>query len=128
MKNDILFRGIRQDNHEYVEGYYCKYPHKFSEFLNDYILVLEYDAETETAICMAYQVDSESVERFTGTNDRDNIKIFEGDIVSAYKNNDVLFTEVVTFRNGCFWFGNWSWIEFLNVFRNIKVIGNTYTS
>lgn len=128
MKNDILFRGIRQDNHEYVEGYYCKYPHKFSEFLNDYILVLEYDAETETAICMAYQVDSESVERFTGTNDRDNIKIFEGDIVSAYKNNDVLFTEVVTFRKGCFWFGNWSWIEFLNVFRNIKVIGNTYTS
>lgn len=62
MKNDILFRGIRMDNHEWVEGYYCKYPHKFSEFLNDYILVLEYDAETETAICMTYQIDSESVE------------------------------------------------------------------
>ncbi len=128
MKSDIIFRGIRQDNHEWVEGYYCKYPHKFSGLLNDYIFVSEYDAETETGTCTAYHVDSESIGQFTGTTDRDNIKIFEGDIVSAYKQGDVLFTEVVTFRNGSFWFGNWTWIEFLNVFRNIRIIGNTYTS
>lgn len=47
MEQDVVFRGIRKDNHEYVEGYYCKYPHKLSGFLNDYIVVLEYDAETK---------------------------------------------------------------------------------
>ena len=32
----------------------------------------------------------------------------------------------VTFRNGSFHWGNWTWGEFLNKFRYILVVGNIF--
>ena len=73
-----------------------------------------------------YEVIPESVGQYTGLIDQKGVKIFKGDIVSAYKNNNVPFTNVITFKKGCFLFGNWNWVEFLNIFRNVEVIGNIY--
>lgn len=68
----------------------------------------------------------ETIGQCTGTPDKNGKFVFGGDIVKAYRHNEIPYTEVVTFRDGCFWFGSWNWVEFLNVFRNIEVIGNIH--
>lgn len=68
----------------------------------------------------------ETIVQYTGTSDKDHKKIFECDIVRAYKHNEEPFIAVVTKRDGCFWFGNWNWCEFLNIFRNYEIIGNVF--
>lgn len=67
-----------------------------------------------------YEVDAEIL-LFTGLND-----IYEGDIVEAYKHNETRFVHEIVWRSGVLYFGNWNWIEFQNIFRNIKVIGNKF--
>lgn len=72
------------------------------------------------------EVDHKTFGQYTGTPDKNKNKIFEHDIVKAFKNNEEPFVAVVTKRNGCFWFGNWNWCEFLDKFRNYEVIGNVF--
>lgn len=55
-------------------------------------------------------------------------RIFTGDIVKAYKHGDTEskpFIYEITERVGTYWFGNWTWLEFLNIFRYVEVIGNS---
>lgn len=116
---EILFRGKCADNYKnrgkWAEGYLLR----FTEKRNPFIMLKDGGGE-----CV--EVIPESVGQYTGLIDQKGVKIFKGDIVSAYKNNNVPFTNVITFKKGCFWFGNWNWVEFLNIFRNVEVIGNIY--
>lgn len=127
---EILFRGKRQDNGEWVEGCYCKYPHQFSGFLKDCIFTSWYDAKlvssVESGTCIAYPVDPETVGQYTGSIDENRTKIFEGDIVQAFTRYGTKHIYPIEYRDGTFWFGNWNWIEFLDRFQFREVIGNIY--
>lgn len=116
---EILFRG-KQKHNEKKEWVYGDLLQTFS-YKGKSCSIME-----QTPVAMNFPVIPETVGRFSGENDKNRTKIFEGDIVEAYKYGEEKHIKTITFRNGCFYFGNWNFAEFLDKFRLYKVIGNIY--
>ena len=112
---EIRFRGKRVDNGEWA------YWNEFGE-------------TTEPFLCKtgAYgyiaklDIIPETVGQYTGLHESKGTDIYEGDFVTALKHNEFPHTNVISWRVGMFWFGNWNWYEFLNIFRSIEIVGNIY--
>lgn len=101
MMREILFRGKRMDNGEWVYGWLgslhcCNAQTK--EIQSVYFTEI-----TESFACrLNVIVDYKTVGQYTGFTDKNGVKIFEGDIIS-YFNKDILNSEVI-YKNGCFMF------------------------
>ena len=115
---EILFRGKRKDNGEWVQGYL----YRSSEKLNPFIML-----KSEKGA--SYEVNADTVGQYTSLTDKNGTKIFEGDIV---KYGDTVHNVVFEQRNGTAYFGLvYSTLETLSFgyyqdLKQIEVIGNIY--
>ena len=135
---EILFRGKRIDNGEWVFGYYIKATHNWNEkgIHEDWIAT---DTVQNGGWCNVrgkHAVDPSTVGQFTGLTDKNGKKIFEGDFV---KEQDVVHNgEIqipghifsVVMRNGCWCvipiYDTDEW-DFLNSYLPfLEVIGNIH--
>lgn len=99
MKREILFRGKRKDNGEWVYG---DLTHGVAnKRKNMYILPLAHNlAYLEGCDPLdGYNVSPETVSQFTGLTDKNEKKIFEGDIVRVCEYENDFFFEGTEFRN-----------------------------
>lgn len=94
---DILFRGKRLDNGEWVYGFYCHVPRGRLDRDEHLIQTVMKSGKMGMLHC----VDPSTVGQFTGLKDKNGKRIFEGDMVSTDIERPYL---IVEFRDGCFMF------------------------
>ena len=123
---EILFRGKTLSG-KWVEGIYSPYNWDIDlvrENKPQIIILSENKDDIDDGLWC--DIIPETAGQYTGLTDKNGVKIFEGDIVRAITRLTDIYVEAVTFKNGAFWYKNWSWVKFGFKFEKTEVIGNIH--
>lgn len=96
MMREILFRGRTENKKKWFEGYYTLHGYKIGTIEEEIYPTITPFNDWQR------KVDPKTVGQFTGLNDKNGKKIFEGDILQFLAYGTV-YTGKVEFLNGAFW-------------------------
>ena len=128
---EILFRGKRTDNGEWIYGYYTKARYYLNEKEMHVIFAPDGEAFPRNEFSEYEEVDPETVYQFTGLTDKKGRKVFEGDIIKCkvHEMNGYRVRRGIVEYHGVGFIMNLdpnSWYDQKNISFDCEVIGNIY--
>lgn len=130
---EILFRGKRVDNGEWIYGYLARFRNFRNKIYTSIIQINDFETQ-ECNIQDNSCVFTETVGQFTGLTDKNGKKIFEGDVVeftdkyTQQKGRAEIVFEAFKWKySGCYYGGNptvWLCIDDKSV--EFEIIGNIH--
>lgn len=98
---EILFRGKRLDNGEWVKGCYYKQDFFYGDKKEVHYIIESNEVLSNDYALLARAVDPATVGQYTGLTDKNGKRIFEWDVVDILAENEEI--GVVTYDDGGFW-------------------------